>query len=120
MDETAPDAKAAPAAPIDGDVDAAAVADAEETGSVPLVHAPPLPLCCGADSRLRRCVLALVENDVFEYFVLMLIIASSAVLVLDTPRLDLQPSSTLAVRVDIANVAFTAVFTLEALLKVYG
>jgi hypothetical protein len=59
-----------------------------------------------------------VKTDAFEKVITMLVLASCVCLMLDTPRLD--PSSELADVLLQANFGFTAIFTLEAILKVHA
>lgn len=76
--------------------------------------------CCGANNSIRHACWKLLQSDRWKLLVLLLIIASCACLVLDHPLLD--PQSTLAARLALANVVITALFTVEAALNViaYG
>ena len=79
------------------------------------------PQCCGDDVRdtpTRRCTLGFAKSEVVEYAIIILIGLSSLCLVLDHPTLD--PSSPLAQYLHLANYAFTIIFTIEALIKVYA
>ena len=69
-------------------------------------------------SPLRRGALWLTNRPEFELAILLLIVLSSAALLVDTPRLE-RPSE-LATLLDRANAALTAVFTAEAALKIYA
>ena len=69
-------------------------------------------------SMLRRAAFWLANRHEFELMIQFLIVLSSCGLVLDTPRLE-RPSE-LATLLDGANVAFTAIFTAEAALKIFS
>ena len=77
-----------------------------------------LPVCCGQDTMLRRSAQWLAHSEGLEYIIICLILASSVCLVLDAPQLD--PYSDLKMYLEEANLIFTIVFTLEALLKAYA
>ena len=60
----------------------------------------------------------LVETDAFEKVITLLVLASCVCLMLDSPRLD--PHGALADVLMQANFGFTAIFTLEAILKMHA
>ncbi len=87
-------------------------------------------------STLRDTAAAIASNDKFEVLITFLIVFSSVCLVLDNPRRDPRyvcarfelgsseyddcQDTSLKQYLDVANVWFTLIFTLEALLKVYA
>ena len=73
--------------------------------------------CYKPDNKLRLAGLRLITNESFEFFILILIMLSSACLIIDSPRLD--PDSGLHHWLGIINLWFTAIFTLECLLRVF-
>jgi hypothetical protein len=66
----------------------------------------------------NHAVAWLVETDAFEKVITLFVLASCVCLMLDTPRLD--PSSELADVLMQANFGFTAIFTIEAILKMHA
>ena len=74
--------------------------------------------CLSPEPRLRRMAFDFAYHDCFEYLILTLIFASSLCLAIDTPRLN--PESTLKRALNIANIAFTFIFTLECVLKMFA
>ena len=73
--------------------------------------------CYKPDNKLRLAGLKLITNESFEFFILILIMLSSACLIIDSPRLD--PDSDLHHWLGIINLWFTAIFTIECLLRVF-
>ena len=65
--------------------------------------------------QLQRFCRAWAENDYWEGFIILAIFASSVALVLDTPRLD--EDSDLKHVLEHSNYWFTALFTLELIIK---
>jgi hypothetical protein len=74
----------------------------------------------GPRNILRRACEGIVSNKVFEQFILLIILASSYSLAIDTPLLD--PESATAALLTLSNYIFTAIFVSEMLLKIiaYG
>ena len=97
-----------PASPSSADAENMEILDGMSLG----VFAPDHPF--------RVACHTLVTNKVFDTFIIILIVVSSACLALDVPRLD--PTSDLKANLDLANYFFTAVFITEMLLKIvtYG
>ena len=93
-----------------------------ETENQKLHAVTSAPLCCGGDDGsqplMRRAAQAVANSMALEYLIITLISLSSLCLVLDHPTLD--PSSKLSHYLALANYCFTAIFTLEALIKVYA
>jgi len=73
------------------------------------------PLCLPSDSPLRLACLRLVLRPQLEWFIIALIIVSSVSLALDDPA---RPNSELALVLLVVDVACTALFLAELLLKV--
>ncbi|GIL68548.1 hypothetical protein Vafri_21814 [Volvox africanus] len=73
-------------------------------------------LLFGPESSLRSATAKLVHSRLFETVIMVLILASSVCLVLDSPGLD--PDSRMAKAVRIMDYIFTGAFTLEAVLKI--
>ncbi|XP_057298022.1 voltage-dependent L-type calcium channel subunit alpha-1S-like isoform X2 [Hydractinia symbiolongicarpus] len=73
------------------------------------------------DNIIRKSCKRIVENKVFEYFMLLTIAANCVVLMIATP-LPNDDTSTLNKRLDQGDSAFVAVFVMEAVLKIiaYG
>ena len=65
---------------------------------------------------LRGCSRAIINNPTVEWFLLIAILSSCVTLALDTPDLDRE--SELAYQLKTANLVFTVVFTIEALLRI--
>jgi len=65
--------------------------------------------------KLRTFSLSVVEHPLWEAFIIFAIFLSSVCLVLDAPRLD--PNSDLKHFLTVSNYAFTALFTVELILK---
>lgn len=72
--------------------------------------------CITQENQLRRLCIRAVRHRAFEGAILTAVVGSSIVLAMDTPHLRLD--GRFAERIDRANLAFTAVFALEALLKI--
>ena len=81
--------------------------------------------CCASDRSLcvfapagstRRFCQRTIANRFFDKFIILLIVASSVCLALDSPRVD--SDSGLGVGLLIANKVFTVLFTCECVLKV--
>ena len=72
--------------------------------------------CCSKVNPLRRVCAWLVRRPLFDYFILLTILASSVCLALDTPRLN--PASDLAHTIRKLDFVFTAVFFVEMALKI--
>jgi hypothetical protein len=74
----------------------------------------------GPRNGIRRSCEALVSHKLFEQFILLVILASSVSLAMDSPLLD--PSSATAALLTSTNYIFTAIFVAEMLLKIiaYG
>jgi len=67
------------------------------------------------DNSFRMMILDLVESEGFSLFIMFLIFTSCILLTLDTPRLD--PDSTLAQFLYIADILMTVLFFLEMIMK---
>ena len=72
--------------------------------------------CMGPHSHFRLICQRLVTHWAFDTFIIILIIVSSVCLALDVPRLE--PTSVLKAVLDQLNLAMTALFVMEMLLKV--
>eukprot|EP00327_Prymnesium_parvum_P044618 CAMPEP_0205857742 /NCGR_PEP_ID=MMETSP1083-20121108/3824_1 /ASSEMBLY_ACC=CAM_ASM_000430 /TAXON_ID=97485 /ORGANISM="Prymnesium parvum, Strain Texoma1" /LENGTH=1580 /DNA_ID=CAMNT_0053219251 /DNA_START=327 /DNA_END=5070 /DNA_ORIENTATION=+ len=72
-------------------------------------------LCLSPHNPIRRLCRATVSSNVFNNFIIVIILASSAALALDSPRL--APNSELSRWLSTGNLVFTALFTAEMLLK---
>lgn len=72
------------------------------------------------DNRFRLAVAKLVKQKAFDYFILSLIAISTIMLSIDSPLRD--PESTFIQIIDKIDYGFTAIFTIEAILKIiaYG
>ncbi|GIM16367.1 hypothetical protein Vretimale_19029, partial [Volvox reticuliferus] len=74
-------------------------------------------LCCiDGRTRVRQIASAIILHRWFDYGILAVILGSSAILAVDSPRLE--RSSPLGRAVAILDIIFTAIFTLEMLIKV--
>ena len=107
-EKPAPEETPAPAAPH---------SDLREEMPWPQEHS----LCLfGPRNILRRACEGIVSNKLFEHFILLIILASSYSLAIDTPLLD--PESVTAALLTLSNYIFTAIFVAEMLLKIiaYG
>ena len=68
------------------------------------------------DSKIRKKISALISNEHWESFIIILILANSIVLALDNPLSN--PDSVLNKILDTLDYIFTSVFTLEMTLKI--
>lgn len=88
--------------------------ESHREGSLPL-HGITC-LCCSKQSAFRRLCRQVLLSSPWELLVLMLVVASCIHLAVDNPNLD--PDSEEARRLVIANYVLTAMFTLEAAMKI--
>ena len=72
-------------------------------------------LCIGPDSCIRRCCEACIQSPLFDHLVILVIIASSITLAIDTPRLD--QSTDVACYLRQSDAYILAFFTAELLVK---
>ena len=71
-------------------------------------------------TRLREALVKFVEKNIFEYFILFVIVLSSMLLMLDNPLYD--PNGKFVSALWYIDVIISVIFTVEALLKItaYG
>ncbi|GLI66096.1 hypothetical protein VaNZ11_009698, partial [Volvox africanus] len=84
-------------------------------GPAPYLAYPAL-CCIDGRTRVRQLASAIILHSWFDYGILTAILGSSAILAVDSPRLE--QSSPLGRAVAVLDVVFTAIFTLEMLIKV--
>ena len=71
--------------------------------------------CLGSRSELRLWCHVVIEHPIFDTIIFFTVVASSLLLVADTPRLD--PDSEYALTLVAINFFFTIIFTVESVLK---
>ena len=72
--------------------------------------------CFGVHNPLRRSCTRLTAHRYFDRLIILVILLSSAGLALESPRLD--EGSDLAALLRVSDLVFTAIFTLEMLIKI--
>ena len=73
-------------------------------------------MCIGPDNCLRKFISKLTRHQIFEWFIILMIVISSVFLALDNPLND--PQGTLNKVLNYSDIGFTGLFGLECFLKI--